>query len=305
MRFDDQVAIVTGAGGGLGRAYAIALAERGAKVALIDNGEADVQNGERLGTGLKLTEQTLTRLGADAQMFLLDVADEVAVNEVVANILAKWQRIDIVVNNAGYHQSAAFDVLESELWRKQLDVNINGSYYLTKAVWPILKQRNYGRILMVSAVSGLYGNMHEVAFSTSKMALIGLVNSLSIEGRDANIHVNTLIPHALTNLTANHLAPAVKPLFSKTSVNAAMLFLAHHDAPTGQHLLVAAGSVSHGQFTEYDPLYFPSSQCKPETIRQHWPQLYQALPVHFHESGEAQVLAWAKRGAAQRKIRIE
>ncbi|WP_028772311.1 SDR family NAD(P)-dependent oxidoreductase [Shewanella waksmanii] len=305
MRFDEQVAIVTGAGGGLGRAYAIALAERGARVALIDNGEADTQSGEPRGTGLKQSHQTLERLGAAASMFLIDVTDEHAVSEVVEQIYATWQRIDILVNNAGHHQSSAFDLLDSALWHQHMDVNVNGSFYFTKAVWPLMKQRSYGRIIMVSASSGLYGNMHETAYGASKMALIGLVNSLSHEGRDMNVHVNTLVPHALTNMTAKHLAPAVKPMFSKTSVNAVMLFLAHNDAPTGQHLLVAAGSVSHGQFTEYDPLYFTSEQCKPEMISQQWPQLYRALPVHFHESGEAQVLAWSKRGASQRKIRIE
>ncbi|GIU22758.1 short-chain dehydrogenase/reductase [Shewanella colwelliana] len=305
MRFDDQVAVITGAGAGLGRAYAIALAERGARVALIDSGCADSRYPKELRSGLDNTLRTLKELGATAVSYRIDVRDHDAVVTMIECLQSLWGRIDILINNASIHQPCAFDALTIEQWQQQLDVDVNGSFYLAKAVWPLMKLQGYGRIIMSGAASGLYGDMHETCFSTSKMALMGLVNSLSIEGREYNIGVNSITPHALTDMTASHLAPSVKPLFSKSSVNATMLYLSSKWAPTGQHFLVAAGSVSHGMFTEFQPLRIGEDDCKPEVIHENWHTHYQQLPVVLHQSGEEQITAWAKRSAAERHVVIE
>ncbi|ASJ96268.1 MULTISPECIES: SDR family NAD(P)-dependent oxidoreductase [Shewanella] len=305
MRFDEQVAIVTGAGSGLGRAYGIALAERGARVVLIDSGIADSGCQTYSGAGLNKTAKTLAGLGADCLTFQLDVRNPQALKEAVDTVMTRWGRIDILINNAGVHSTVPFDTLSFEQWQQQLDVDLNGSFHLTKLVWPLMKQQNYGRIVMTGSASGLYGDMHETHFSASKMALVGLVNSLAKEGREYNIYVNTLVPQALTPMTEHHLSPLVKPLFSTSSVNAALLYLCSAKACTGQHLLVAAGSVSHGMFVECQPLRIIEDGCKPEEIAHRWDELYRAQPYLYHESGEEQVTAWAKRSAAEHNVDIE
>ncbi|QFU21901.1 SDR family NAD(P)-dependent oxidoreductase [Shewanella eurypsychrophilus] len=295
MRFDNQVAVITGAGSGLGRAYALALAERGAKVVLIDN---DI-------SGLESSHKAVLALGEQSMVFKLDVSNIEGVKDAVTQIIELWGHIDILINNAGIHSTCDFDNLTIENWQLQLNTDLNGSFYMTKAIWPHMKGRGYGKIVMSSAVSGLYGDMHETSYSASKMGLIGLVNSLYLEGMDYNISVNSLTPHAVTSMTAHKLAPSVKPLFSKTSITASMLFLCCADSPTGQHLLTAAGSVSHGQFAEFKPSYFPAGSCKPETILSSWQQIHQAQPANLHRSGEEQVLVWARRGAGEHHITIE
>ncbi len=301
MRFDNQVAIITGAATGLGRAYAIALAQRGAHVALIDSEplRKDGVDGQ-----LESTLKAINQIGVESVAFAIDVCDEAAITDMVAAVVARWGRIDVLLHNASIHQACAFERITKEQWQQQLDVDVTACFYLTKLVWPIMKQQNYGRILMSSAASGLYGNMYETCFSTSKMALIGLVNSLSMEGGEHNICVNSIVPQALTKMTEQHLAPEVKELFSMSSVKAVMLFLSSRLAPTGQHLLVAAGSVSRGGFTEFSHVNIKEQDCKPEKVQSLWQEIMRAAPCCQHASAEAQITAWAKRSAQSRRINI-
>lgn len=209
MRFEDQVAIVTGAASGLGRAYAIALAERGARVVIIDNETLTNKD-----SGLRSCAEAITALGGEIQMFCLDVSDSSVVQQMVDEVLSTWGKVDILINNAGIHHSCAFEHLSEAAWKRQFDVDVHGSFNMTKAVWPSMKHSGYGRVIMTCA-SSIFGDMYESSFSASKMALIGLVNSLHLEGREFGISVNTITPHAVTQMTAQHLAPAVKPLFPK------------------------------------------------------------------------------------------
>lgn len=305
MRFDNQVAVVTGAGSGLGRAYALALAERGAKVALIDSGCTEPECQQACPSGLRDSYKAVKALGEPSLMFHLDVCDIEGVNRAIDEIVTHWGRVDILINNAGIHTACDFDNLTTDMWHQQLNTDLNGSFYMTKAVWPHMKRQDHGRVIMSCGASGLYGDMYEASYSASKMGLIGLVNSLSLEGVDYNIMVNSITPHALTSMTAHHLATSVRPLFSKPSITACMMFLCSSKAPSGQHLLAAAGSVSHGQIAEFKPCYFPGATCKPEAIASNWQNIHQAQPVKLHRSGEEQVLAWAQRGAGERHIMIE
>ncbi|MGS0674475.1 SDR family NAD(P)-dependent oxidoreductase [Shewanella sp. 125m-1] len=311
MRFEGQVAIVTGAASGLGRAYAIALAERGARVVLVDNETSqtrDVSSSEMLNlepdSGLKICGEAITALGGEFKSFILDVTRTDDIDTMLNDVVQSWGRVDILINNAGIHQPCAFEQMSQSNWKHQLDVDLNGTFYMTKAVWPLMKRQSYGRVVMSSA-SAVYGDMYETSFSASKMAVMGLVNSLHLEGAEHGIAVNSIIPHAVTSMTAAHLAPTVKPLFSKTTVTATMLYLCSSKCPSGQHLLAAAGGISHAALVEFSPSRFNAEECTPEVITERWSDIYMAQPVAAHRSGEAQVLAWAKAAANQRHIQLK
>ncbi len=311
MRFEGQVAIVTGAASGLGRAYAIALAERGARVVLVDNETSqtrDVSSSEMLSlepdSGLKICGEAITALGGEFKSFILDVTRTDDIDTMLNDVVQSWGRVDILINNAGIHQPCAFEQMSQSNWKHQLDVDLNGTFYMTKAVWPLMKRQSYGRVVMSSA-SAVYGDMYETSFSASKMAVMGLVNSLHLEGAEHGIAVNSIIPHAVTSMTAAHLAPTVRPLFSKTTVTATMLYLCSSKCPSGQHLLAAAGGISHAALVEFSPSRFNAEECTPEVITERWSDIYMAQPVAAHRSGEAQVLAWAKAAANQRHIQLK
>ncbi|MGS0682393.1 SDR family NAD(P)-dependent oxidoreductase [Shewanella sp. 125m-7] len=311
MRFEGQVAIVTGAASGLGRAYAIALAERGARVVLVDNETTqtkDVSSSETLNlepdSGLKTCGDAIAAIGAEFKPFTLDVTCTDDIDKMIEEVIQSWGRVDILINNAGIHHPCAFEQLSASNWKHHLDVDLNGTFYMTQAVWPIMKRQGYGRVVMSSA-SSVYGDMYETSFSASKMAVMGLVNSLHLEGAEYGICVNSIIPHAVTPMTADHLAPAVRPLFSKTTVTATVLYLCSSKSPSGQHLLAAAGGISHAALVEFSPSRFKAEECTPEVITERWPEIYLAKPVTVHSSGEAQVLAWAKASANQRHIQIK
>ncbi|MCG9965102.1 MAG: SDR family NAD(P)-dependent oxidoreductase [Shewanella sp.] len=310
MRFDNRVALITGAGSGLGRAYAIMLAERGAKVVLIDQPNAPAKRqqyseGDFSNSELCQTYETILKLGADCLCFEVDVSQQADIKTMLNSLMQRWQCIDILINNAGIYGACPFEHIQAANWQRQFEVDVNGSFYLTQAIWPVMKAQGYGRILMTTGVSALFGDLHQVAFSAAKMALVGMVNSLSIEGEQYNIHVNSLCPQALTDMTRKHLAPAIQPLFSFDTLTATVAFLVSSKAPNGQHLLAGAGSVSHGRFAEFQSIYFSEGQCTPDKLVKYWPELYYAFPVNLHSCGEDKVLAWSKQSALEHHIKIE
>ncbi len=310
MRFDNQVALITGAGTGLGRAYAIMLAQRGAKVALIDRPSSPVSNvscSSQIPSNAELqqTYQTILTLGGECLWFEVDVSQQASVAAMVPTLIKQWSRVDMLINNAGVYGEASFEHIEPADWLRQFDVDVNGSFYLTQALWPLMKLQGYGRILMTTGVSALFGDLHQVKYSAAKMALIGMVNSLCLEGDAHNIRVNSLCPQALTAMTASHLAPAIQPLFSFETLTATLAFLVSADAPNGAHVLAGAGSVSQGMFAEFQPIYFSEGLCTPEKLHQLWPKLYHAFPIKLHSCGEDKVLAWSTLSAHEHHIQIE
>jgi NAD(P)-dependent dehydrogenase (short-subunit alcohol dehydrogenase family) len=206
IRFDGKVAIVTGAGNGLGRAHALGLAARGAKVVINDLGA------QRDGTGgsSEAAEKVVAEIkaqGGEAIPNGANVTDEAAVNAMVAEAMRKWGRIDILVNNAGILRDKSFAKMDLADFRAVIDVHLWGSVVCTKAVWEIMRAQNYGRVVFTSSSSGIYGNFGQSNYGAAKMAMVGLMNVLHLEGERANIRVNVLSPTAATRMTEDLIPP--------------------------------------------------------------------------------------------------
>ncbi|BCV65988.1 short-chain dehydrogenase/reductase [Shewanella carassii] len=293
MGFGGRTALVSGAASGLGRAFAIGLAQRGASLALLDIDSC------------KDTLNALTALGADAKAWHCDVSDETCVAKVLQEVCDHFGTIELLVACAGIHTSSPFEKLTFKQWRQQLQVDLDGSFLLCHGLWSRMKAQEYGRILLLTGVSGLFGDPFESAWASAKMALLGLTNSLSREGSNTNIRVNSLCPMATTPMTEKHLALSVQPLFGLDAPLAAGLFLLSEQAPNGQHLMAAAGSISRVRVAESEPGYFNACACSPELLAKAWPELSQAVPSGLCDSGEAQIVKWARQAAEEHNIEIE
>jgi NAD(P)-dependent dehydrogenase (short-subunit alcohol dehydrogenase family) len=248
VRFDGRVAIVTGAGGGLGRAHALALAARGAKVVVNDLG------GARDGTGASATAAEavaaeIEALGGEAIVNAASVTDYGAVEAMVADAMAKWGRIDILVNNAGVLRDKTFAKMELDDFRFVLDVHLMGAVHCTKAVWEIMRTQNYGRIVMTTSSSGLYGNFGQSNYAAAKMALVGLMQTLSIEGARNDIRVNCLAPTAHTRMTEDLGAALPLEALGPELVSPGLLHLVGEDAPTRCILAAGAGGFERAYVT--------------------------------------------------------
>jgi NAD(P)-dependent dehydrogenase (short-subunit alcohol dehydrogenase family) len=255
VRFDGQVAIVTGAGGGLGRSHAIGLAARGAKVLVVDVG-ADV---DEVVDGINAS-------GGEALGSSTDVTDFGAVHTAVDAVFRHWGRVDVLVNNAGILRDKSFAKMDMADFQKVMDVHLMGSVHFTKAVWGIMRQQNYGRIVMTSSSSGLYGNYGQSNYGSAKAAMLGLMNTLHLEGEKYDIRVNMLMPTAATNMTRGLLTPADEQLLTPESITPGVLFLASPEAPSRVILSAGAGSFARVIVLETAGIYLPESQRTPEGI---------------------------------------
>lgn len=261
IRFDGKVAIVTGAGGGLGRCHALGLAARGAKVVVNDLGPGGAPSE---GT-LKVVAE-IEAAGGEAMANGADVANESQVNAMVAAAEAKWGRVDILVNNAGILRDKTFAKMEIAEFEKVVSVHLMGSAICTKAVWNGMRERGYGRIVLTSSSSGLYGNFGQANYGAAKAAMVGLMNVLHLEGAKTNIRVNTLAPTALTQMTAGLIAPDVAALMTPDSVTPGLLYLVSEDAPSRVILGAGAGTFAVTHIQETPGVFFPEAERTPENI---------------------------------------
>nr|WP_314137051.1 SDR family NAD(P)-dependent oxidoreductase [uncultured Brevundimonas sp.] len=248
MRFDGQVAIVTGAGGGLGREHALALAARGAKVVVNDLGGARDGSGGSA-TAAETVVAEIEAAGGEAMTNAASVTDAAAVQAMVNQIMAKWGRIDILVNNAGVLRDKSFAKMELEDFRFVVDVHLMGAVNCTKAVWEIMRGQNYGRIVMTTSSSGLYGNFGQSNYGAAKMALVGLMQTLSIEGAKNDIRVNCLAPTAHTRMTEDLGAALPLEALAPALVTPGLLYLVSRDAPTRAILAAGAGGFERAYVT--------------------------------------------------------
>lgn len=193
LDFSGRVAIVTGAGGGLGREHALALAKRGAKVVVNDLGGARDGSGGSASAAQAVADEIIAA-GGEAMANSASVTDFAAVQAMVQETMAKWGRIDILINNAGILRDKSFGKMELDDFRLVIEVHLMGSVNCCKAVWPVMSAQNYGRIMMTTSSSGLYGNFGQSNYSAAKLGLVGLMQTLSIEGAKHDIRVNALAP---------------------------------------------------------------------------------------------------------------
>ena len=248
MRFDGRVAIVTGAGGGLGRQHALALAARGAKVVVNDlGGTLDGQGGAA--TAAQAVVDEITAAGGQAMVNGASVTDALAVQAMVDVTVKTWGRVDILVNNAGILRDKSFAKMEIADFRLVLEVHLMGAVNCSKAVWELMRAQNYGRIVMTTSSSGLYGNFGQANYGAAKMALVGLMQTLSIEGAKNNIRVNCLAPTAATRMTEHLLPETVLQLLRPEAVTPGLLALVAEDAPTRAILCAGAGSFERAHVT--------------------------------------------------------
>ena len=240
---DNKVAIVTGAGGGLGRAHALALAQHGARVVVNDLG------GEREGSHARAVVDEITSLGGEAIADGGDVTNFEQMQAMVAAAVAKWGRVDILVNNAGILRDKSFAKMSLDDFRLVVDVHLMGAVNCTKAVWDLMREQNYGRIVFTTSSSGLYGNFGQANYGAAKMALVGLMQTLALEGAKQNIRVNCLAPTAATAMTEGILSPDALLKLQPEKVSPAVVALASEDAPTRMILLAGADSFESAHIT--------------------------------------------------------
>ena len=248
IRFDGRVAIVTGAGGGLGRLHALALAARGAKVVVNDLG------GTLDGTGgtPKAAQAVVDEIRASGGAAIASgasVTDAAAVQAMVDETMTTWGRVDILVNNAGILRDKSFTKMALDDFRLVVEVHLMGAVNCTKAVWDLMRAQNYGRIVMTTSSSGLYGNFGQSNYGAAKMALVGLMQTLSIEGAKNDIRVNCLAPTAATRMTENLMPEAVLNLLRAEAVTPGLLALVAENAPTRAILCAGAGAFERAHIT--------------------------------------------------------
>lgn len=263
--FNNQVAIVTGGGTGLGRSHALQLASRGAKVVVNDLG------GSRDGSGgsASVAEQVVSEIiaaGGDAIANGADVTDEAQVAAMVQQCLDKWGRVDILVNNAGILRDKSFTNMSLEEWRSVVDVHLNGAAYCCHAVWSAMREQGYGRIVMTTSTSGIYGNFGQANYAAAKFGVVGLMNVLAIEGRKYNICVNSLVPSAATRMTEDVMTASMLEQLKPEYVTPAVLFLVSADAPTRKILLAGAGTYAVAKLIESQGVKLPEGQRTPENV---------------------------------------
>jgi NAD(P)-dependent dehydrogenase (short-subunit alcohol dehydrogenase family) len=248
IELSGKVAIVTGAGGGLGREHALALAARGAKIVVNDLGGARDGSGGSATAAEKVVEE-ISKAGGEGMANGASVTDYAAVEGMVAEAMKKWGRVDILVNNAGILRDETFAKMEIADFRAVLDVHLMGAVHCTKAVWEIMRTQNYGRIVLTTSSTGLYGNFGQSNYGAAKMALVGLMQTLSLEGAKHNIHVNCLAPTAATRMTEGLMSADVLARLKPGAVSPVVVYLASEAAPTRAILCAGAGSFERAYIT--------------------------------------------------------
>ncbi len=257
MSVDGKIAVVTGAGGGLGKQHALLLAEHGAKVVVNDlGGNLD---GSGSGDAADMVVEEIRSLGGEAIANKNSVSDRDGAKNIIGAAVNEWGTVDIVVNNAGILRDKSFKNMTLDEWDIVVDVHLNGTAYVTWYAWPIMYEKNYGRIVFTSSGSGIFGSFGQSNYGAAKMGMVGLMNNLSREGASHNVRTNCLSPGASTRMTAS--VPGSKadpdnpaPESHPKLVSPAVLYMCGEDAPNGRIIQAMGGRFSTNVVVANDPV---------------------------------------------------
>jgi NAD(P)-dependent dehydrogenase (short-subunit alcohol dehydrogenase family) len=303
IRFEGRVAIVTGAGNGLGRAHALGLASRGARVVVNDFG------GARDGTSGSLTSaetvvEEIRKAGGVAIADGADVSNFEQVRAMVDRATREWGSVDLLCANAGILRDKSFAKMELADFAGVIDVHLNGTFYCCKAVWDGMRTRNYGRIVLTTSSSGLYGNFGQANYGSAKSAMVGLMNVLAEEGRKNDIRVNTISPTAATRMTEGLLSPQALQLMKPEAVTPAVLYLLGQEAPTRTVMGAGAGSFAVIKIMESEGINLPPSEWTPEAVSGHFAEISDMSRASALEGAFQQTQKYLGQAAAREGIKL-
>ena len=289
IRFDEKVVIVTGAGGGLGREHAIEFAKRGARVVVNDLGGSVDGNGAS--DSANAVVEHIKSNGGQAIANGASVTDLDAVKDMVQQTMNKWGRIDILVNNAGILRDKSFHKVSHDDFNLVMDVHFQGTFNCTHTVFPIMREQQYGRIIFTSSSSGVFGNFGQTNYGSAKMAMIGLMNTLKIEGQNKNIFTNSITPVAYTRMTEGLIPEDFGKNLKPEFVTPAVMYLASDDAPNG--VIMAAGAGVFSRIFIHETMGVSlgmGEEMTPENIKANWDKISDMSDARALQNGGEQTL---------------
>jgi len=303
IRFDDRVVIVTGSGNGLGKSHALEFARRGARVVVNDLGAARDGSGVSSEAADLVVQQILDE-GGEAVSNGANVADFAQVEAMVAETVERWGRVDVLINNAGILRDKTFAKMDLKDFQLVMDVHLTGSVNCTKAVWELMREQEYGRIVMTSSSSGIYGNFGQTNYGAAKMALVGFMNSLALEGGKYGIRVNALAPIAATRMTSDLMTEKVLALLEPQAVTPAVIFLAGEDAPTRQIVAAGAGVFARVVIQETSGVFLGPDRRDAEHVASAWEKICDTDGQRELQAGGEQTMKFLEKAAAELGINL-
>lgn len=303
IRFDGRVAIVTGAGNGLGKAHALGLASRGAKVVVNDFGGARDGSGGSLSPAEAVVEE-IRRAGGTAMADGADVSNFEQVTAMIERATKEWGSVDLMCANAGILRDKSFGKMEAADFQKVLDVHLVGTFYCCKAVWAGMRDRNYGRIVLTTSSSGLYGNFGQANYGAAKSGMVGLMNVLAEEGRKTDIRVNIISPTAATRMTEELLPPQALQLMKPNAITPAVEYMLSEDAPTRTIMGAGAGSFAVIKIVESEGVNLPEADWTPDAVAAHFAEISDMSKARALTGAFEQTQKYVTQAAARAGIKL-
>ena len=289
ISFEGQVAIVTGAGNGLGKSHALELGRRGAKVVVNDFGGARDGTGGSLSPAEAVVEEIIAA-GGEAIANGANVANYDDCEAMVADAVSKWGRVDVLINNAGILRDKSFGKMETSDWDSVVAVHLNGSGNCSRAVWGHMREQNYGRILMTTSTSGIYGNFGQANYGAAKLGVVGLMNTLCIEGAKYGININCVSPTAATRMTEDIMTEDMLQQLDPKYVTPAAVFLVSKDAPNHCVMFAGAGSYTTMQISESAGLHLAEEDRTADGVAANFSQISDMSKPDVFYSGTEHVV---------------